>query len=58
LITDSAGNRLDLPATAGRGTGKLVTLSIAPLFGQAMKRMLAGKPLAPLLGRWPVAFED
>jgi ribose-phosphate pyrophosphokinase len=58
VITDSTGNRLDLPANSDRAARKLVTLSIAPLLGQAVKRMLAARPLAPLLGSWPVAFED
>ena len=34
--------------------GKLTVLSIAPLFGEAVQRMLSGRPIAPLLQRWPV----
>ena len=49
LATDSVGIRAG-PA-AGR---KLITLSVAALLGQAMRRMLSGKPLAPLLTHWPV----
>jgi ribose-phosphate pyrophosphokinase len=56
LTTDSVGIPFDLPGASGSG-GKLVTLSIAPLFGQAVRRMLAGKPVTPLLTHWPVAFE-
>jgi ribose-phosphate pyrophosphokinase len=58
LITDSAGIRSQPQAAPGAAANKLVTLSIAPLFGCALKRMLAGKPLAPLLSQWPVAFEE
>jgi ribose-phosphate pyrophosphokinase len=49
LITDSVGIRL--PASTA---GKLATLSVAPLFGEAVRRIIAGKSLAPLLSRWPV----
>ncbi|HUI60411.1 MAG TPA: ribose-phosphate diphosphokinase [Steroidobacteraceae bacterium] len=38
--------------------GKLTILSVAPLFGQAIRRTLAGIPLAPLLSRWPVTDAD
>lgn len=44
-----------LPAEYAR---KLTVLSIAPLFGQAMQRMLLGHPIAPLLERWPVEIES
>ncbi len=57
LITDSAGLNA-APGSAAVAAGKVVTLSVAPLIGQAMRRILAGKPLAPLLSKWPVAFED
>ena len=40
------------PSVAARD--KLVTLSVAPLFGEAVRRMVAGAPLSPLLERWPV----
>ena len=58
LITDSAGISFQPQAKSGAAANKLVTLSIAPLFGCALQRMLAGRPLAPLLSRWPVAFEE
>ena len=32
---------------------KLTILSVAPLFGEAVRRILSGQPLAPLLKRWP-----
>ncbi len=58
VITDSAGTafvtRPDFPVAAG----KLVILPIAPLFGEALKRIVAGRPVSPLLTRWPVGFED
>jgi phosphoribosylpyrophosphate synthetase len=37
---------------------KLTTLSVTPLMGQALLRLHSGKPLAPLLSRWPVSFDD
>lgn len=58
LVTDSAGLTSQLQAKSGAVANKLVTLSIAPLFGRALQRILAGKPLAPLLSRWPIAFEE
>jgi len=52
ITTDSAGYHFGpLPPD---GAGKLTVLSIAPLFGEALRRMLSGKPLAPLLQHWPV----
>ena len=57
ITTDSIAAPLALPQTAG-SLDKLVTLPIAPLFGQAVRRILARKPVTPLLTRWPVAFED
>ncbi len=52
ITTDSVGYPLSpLPSEHAR---KLTVLSIAPLFGQAVSRILARKPLAPLLERWPV----
>jgi ribose-phosphate pyrophosphokinase len=52
VATDSVGfaEHRSTPASL---RDKLVLLSIAPLLGQAVQRMLAGKPLAPLLRRWP-----
>jgi ribose-phosphate pyrophosphokinase len=40
-------------APAGPSRDKLVVLPIAPLFGEAIRRMLSGRPVAPLLERWP-----
>jgi ribose-phosphate pyrophosphokinase len=56
--TDSVGFGAAPLATSPTDRGKRTTLSIAPLFGQAVRRMLAGKPLAPLFEQWPVSFED
>ena len=53
-VTDSVG--FALPTTHPHSvSGKLVTLSVAPLIGQALGRMTAGKPVAPLLESWPAA---
>jgi ribose-phosphate pyrophosphokinase len=57
VTTDSVDISPGLPNTSAY-PDRLVTLSIAPLFGQAVRRMLAGKPMIPLLTRWPVALED
>ena len=52
VTTDSVGYHFGpLPPDSA---GKLTVLSIAPLFGEAVRRMLSGKPLAPLLQHWPV----
>jgi len=48
VTTDSVG------PLAVSGGGKLTVLSIAPLFGEVVQRMLSGRPIAPLLQRWPV----
>jgi ribose-phosphate pyrophosphokinase len=45
LVTDSVGIR--------SGTEKIHTLPIAPLFGEALRRLIHGEPVAPLLTRWP-----
>lgn len=53
LITDSVGESFhDLAAS---GAGKLEVVSIAPLFGEALRRLRTREPLAPLLSRWPPA---
>ncbi|HJS89385.1 MAG TPA: ribose-phosphate diphosphokinase [Steroidobacteraceae bacterium] len=52
-VTDSVGiafPRMHSPFNSG----KLVTLSVAPLIGQALARIASGKPVAPLLESWPV----
>jgi ribose-phosphate pyrophosphokinase len=51
ITTDSVGFA---PVTPPAEARKLTVLSIVPLFGQAVARMLARKPLAPLLESWPV----
>jgi ribose-phosphate pyrophosphokinase len=50
--TDSVG--IAFPRTRAPSSGKLVILSVAPLIGQVLGRMTAGKPVAPLLESWPV----
>jgi ribose-phosphate pyrophosphokinase len=54
VVTDSVGPG---PAAARSSVGGalLTVLAVGPLFGQALRRMLDGKPLAPLLERWPVS---
>jgi ribose-phosphate pyrophosphokinase len=58
VVTDSVG----IPDHTRSGTSapgnKLVCLSIAPLLGQALRRLITGRPLTPLLERWPVALDD
>lgn len=51
VVTDSVG-------VAPLIDRKLITLSVAPLLGQAVSRMLCGQPLAPLLTRWPPGKES
>ena len=58
VVTDSVGFGPERLATPAADNTKLVTLPVGPLFGAALRRMLAGKPLAPLLERWPVGFEE
>jgi len=55
LTTDSVGIRQDSPPAIGR---KLTRLPVAALLGQALRRILSGKPLAPLLIHWPVPADD
>ena len=47
VVTDTAG-------LSPGSSGKRITLSIAPLLGQALRRLLTGEPVSPLLERWPV----
>ena len=56
VTTDSVGFDPGPPSTGD--ARKLTVLSIAPVLGQAALRMLAGKPLTPLLEHWPVALGD
>jgi len=58
VATDSIGIPIQAQGSSVSATDKLVTLSVGPLLGQAVRRMLAGKPLAPLLRRWPVAVDE
>lgn len=55
-VTDSVG--IGAAGAFAVRSDKLVTLSIAPLIGEALRRMVSGKPLAPLLERWPVSPEE
>jgi ribose-phosphate pyrophosphokinase len=57
VATDSVGIAFQ-HQTLSPAHDKLVTLSVGPLFGQAVQRLLAGKPLAPLLRQWPVPADD
>ena len=54
--TDSVGTGLRNAPPAG--SAKLVPLSVAPLIGQTLRRMASGKPVAPLLERWPVSPDE
>ena len=56
ITTDSVGYPF-VPLTT-EAARKLTVLSIAPLFGEAVRRMLAGIPLAPLLDHWPVTGKN
>ena len=53
-VTDSVGLPRETLAAIPGANGRLDVLSIAPLFGLAIRRILDGKPMAPLLERWPV----
>ena len=55
LVTDSVGWPLGSEATGGGSSAKLAVLPVAPLLGETIQRMLSGKPIAPLLERWPVS---
>jgi len=50
VLTDSAG---PVDTTGLPSREKFHVLPIAPLFGEAVARMLRGKPLVPLLESWP-----
>jgi ribose-phosphate pyrophosphokinase len=59
LVTDSVGPGPPAGSVSvSGGTTALTVLAVGPLFGQALRRMLDGKPLAPLLERWPVRLAD
>jgi ribose-phosphate pyrophosphokinase len=53
VTTDSVGR--DLHEDLSSCPGRISVLSIGPLFGEALARMLRGAPLAPLLESWPPA---
>lgn len=57
LVTDSVGPGPAAAHAAAAGD-KLTVLAVGPLFGEAVRRMLDGKPLAPLFEHWPVAAAD
>ncbi len=57
VVTDSVGPG-PAAARSPADAATLTVLSVGPLFGQALRRMLDGKPLAPLLERWPVSGAD
>jgi len=50
-LTDSVGTTLPV----GNVSARTVVLPIAPLYAEALGRMLDGRPLTPLLQRWPPA---
>jgi len=52
LATDSVGSGFHSGAFTSHP--KLTCLSVAPLFGEATRRIAKGLPLAPLLSSWPV----
>ncbi len=56
VVTDSTG--FDPAPVQSPGFSRRTTLSVAPLLGQATRRILAAKSLSPLLERWPVGFEE
>lgn len=54
-VTDSVGIPGQTETAAG---GKLECLPVAPLIGEALRRMLSGRPLVPLRERWPPPVAD
>ena len=58
VFTDSVGISDHTNSDASPTRDKVICLSIAPLFGQAVKRLMMGLPVTPLLERWPVALND
>jgi ribose-phosphate pyrophosphokinase len=57
VVTDSIGPGPAAARSSAEMT-KLTVLAVGPLFGQALRRMLDGKALAPLLERWPISAAD
>jgi ribose-phosphate pyrophosphokinase len=58
VITDSVGAPTFQLGDSSPPPGKVVCLPVAPLLGQAVRRMLTGRPLLPLLRQWPAAIEE
>lgn len=50
LVTDSVGSQHEYPPALRQ---KLIILPVAALFGQAVRRISVGMPIAPLLTSWP-----
>lgn len=57
VVSDSVGFNPDWPGAAPAAGARVTVLPIAPLFGQALHRILTHRPVAPLLERWPVDAE-
>lgn len=55
VVTNSVG--FEPPGRPAAPPGKLVTLSVAALLGEAVGRMAAGVPIGSLLEQWPVTAE-
>ena len=58
VITDSVGAPNFQLGDSSPPPGKVICLPVAPLLGQAVRRMLTGRPLLPLLLQWPAAIEE
>ena len=59
-VTDSVGwppgsDTTASPTRPSRPSTQLAVLPVAPLLGEAIRRMLSGEPIAPLLQHWPAA---
>jgi len=54
VATDSVCFAAGPPSGASPTAARMTVLSIAPLIGQAIRRMLAHRPVAPLLEHWPL----
>lgn len=55
VVTDSVAEPLHDGRPSSGASGKLCVLPVAALLGTAVRRLLAGQPLAPLLRKWPLA---
>jgi ribose-phosphate pyrophosphokinase len=58
VVTDSVGISDQTRRDASPTGNKLICLSIAPLLGQAVRRLMTGRPVTSLLERWPVTLDD